>query len=131
MKQDPSDCPFCHFDADREIIFENDLVYSTSDMYPVNKGHALVITKRHCSSYFELTDEEQSSCWKMVNEVKEVLVEQFNPDGFNIGINVNEAAGQTISHVHIHIIPRYMGDIDNPEGGVRGVIPNKRMYRLQ
>lgn len=107
------------------------MAYATFDIYPVNKGHVLIIPKRHCGDYFELTDEEQSSCWKMVNKVKELLSERFNPDGFNVGINIGKVAGQTINHVHIHLIPRYKGDIDEPEGGVRGVIPSKRKYKSE
>jgi len=122
-------CPFCNLDPSREIIAESELAFAIYDKYPVNKGHTLIIPKRHCSSYFELTPEEQASCWQMVNELKTVMTEKYNTDGFNIGININEEAGQTIPHVHIHLIPRYKGDIDQPEGGVRGVIPEKRLYR--
>ena len=121
-------CPFCQIDPNREIINENELAYSVYDNYPVSNGHSLVIPKRHCSNYFDLTIEEQNACWSMVNKIKEHIESEFKPDGFNIGININEAAGQTILHVHIHIIPRYKGDIDNPEGGVRGVIPDNRLY---
>lgn len=122
-------CPFCNIEPDREIIADNTNVFAVFDKYPVNIGHALIIPKRHCKSYFDLTKQEQEDCWTMVNEVEQVLSQEFNPDGFNIGININEAAGQTIDHVHIHLIPRYTGDIENPEGGVRGVISEKRMYR--
>lgn len=122
-------CPFCNIEPGREIITENENIFAVYDKYPVNMGHALIIPKRHCRNYFELTKEGQENCWIIVNEVKKILSQKFNPDGFNIGININEAAGQTIDHVHIHLIPRYKGDIENPEGGVRGVIPDKRMYR--
>ena len=124
------ECPFCNLDPTREIISESTLTFAIYDKYPVNTGHTLIIPRRHCSSYFELTDEEQISCWQMVNELKTVLTKKYNPDGFNIGININQAAGQTIPHVHIHLIPRFKGDIPEPEGGVRGVIPEKRMYRF-
>lgn len=122
-------CPFCNPETVRENVLENKTAYSVFDKFPVSKGHALVIPKRHCSGYFELTTEEQNSCWTMVNELKAVIAKKYNPDGYNIGINISEAAGQTIPHVHIHLIPRYTGDIKNPEGGVRGVIPSKRLYR--
>jgi diadenosine tetraphosphate (Ap4A) HIT family hydrolase len=128
MMDDLSYCPFCNPESGREIILENDLAYAMFDKFPVNKGHVLIIAKRHCADYFELTDEEQASCWKMVNELKDILTKKYHPDGFNIGININEAAGQTIPHVHIHLIPRYNGDVAEPEGGVRGVIPEKRKY---
>jgi len=122
-------CPFCNPESGREIILGNELCYCVYDKYPVSKGHALIIPKRHCSDYFELTSEEQSACWNMVNAMKDITFRKLNPDGYNIGINVNEPAGQTIPHVHIHLIPRYKGDLKDPEGGVRGVIPEKRMYR--
>jgi len=124
-------CPFCIPKTSREIILENELCYCLYDKYPVSKGHALIIPKRHCSDYFELTPAEQTACWAMVNELKQILDNKYHPDGFNIGLNVNEAAGQTVSHVHIHLIPRYKGDVTEPEGGVRGVIPEKRMYRIR
>jgi diadenosine tetraphosphate (Ap4A) HIT family hydrolase len=121
-------CPFCNPESERELIVESATAYAIFDKFPVNKGHALVIPKRHCANYFELTFKEQSACLFMINTVKQILTKKFNPDGFNIGININEAAGQTIPHVHIHVIPRYEGDVKESRGGVRGVIPNKRTY---
>lgn len=129
MKKKFTDCPFCKPNIDREAILENAATYSMSDKFPVTKGHTLIIPKRHCASYFELTFEEQISCWHMVNELKNILTEKFHPNGFNIGINANEAAGQTIPHAHIHLIPRYIGDVIEPEGGKRGIIPDKKKYR--
>lgn len=123
-----TDCPFCNPDSKRELIVESATAYAIFDKFPVNKGHALVIPKKHCSNYFELTFKEQSACMFMVNEVKKIIQKRFNPDGFNVGININEAAGQTVPHVHIHLIPRYKGDVKEPRGGVRGVIPNKQSY---
>jgi diadenosine tetraphosphate (Ap4A) HIT family hydrolase len=104
------------------------MVYPIYDKFPEINGHALLIPKRHCADYFELSSKEQSACWSLVNTVKQILKEKFIRDGFNIGINVNKEAGQTIDHVHIHLIPRYKGDVKDPEGGVRGVIPEKRNY---
>lgn len=126
-----SACPFCNLDTQRELIVESPTTYSVYDRFPVSNGHALIIPKRHCADYFELTLEEQSDCWSSVNTVKQILVQKYNPDGFNVGINVNKEAGQTIPHVHIHLIPRYKGDVKDPEGGVRGVIPEKRIYKLK
>ena len=103
-------------------------IFSFYDKFPVSKGHALVVPKRFVSNYFELTLKEQTACWIVVNKVKAILQEKYNPDGFNIGINIGEKAGQTINHVHIHLIPRYDGDVEEPSGGVRGVIPNKQKY---
>jgi diadenosine tetraphosphate (Ap4A) HIT family hydrolase len=122
------DCPFCNPDSEREIIVESATAYALFDKFPVNKGHALIIPKKHCANYFDLTFKEQSACWFILNAVKEIIQYKFNPDGFNIGVNINESAGQTIPHVHIHLIPRYGGDIENPKGGIRGVIPSKKDY---
>ena len=94
----------------------------------MNNGHALIIPKKHVSNYFELSFKEQSACWFVLNSVQKIIQEKFNPDGFNIGININETAGQTVPHVHIHLIPRYNGDVEIPRGGVRGVIPDKKEY---
>lgn len=123
-----SDCPFCNPDSERELIVESATAYAIYDKFPVSEGHALIIPKRHCLDYFDLTFKEQAACIFMQNKVKEVLTARFNPDGFNIGINIGESAGQTVHHVHIHLIPRYKGDVEEPKGGVRGVIPNKQKY---
>jgi diadenosine tetraphosphate (Ap4A) HIT family hydrolase len=128
MNDDTQFCPFCIREEGREIIIENDLAYATYDKYPVSTGHALIISKRHCGNYFDLTPEEQSSCWDLMNGVKEIIRDRLHPDGFNIGVNIGEASGQTIPHVHIHLIPRYQGDVREPKGGVRGVIPKKKKY---
>jgi diadenosine tetraphosphate (Ap4A) HIT family hydrolase len=125
---DTSISPFFSKDVRHELISESLYAFSFYDLFPVTKGHALVVPKRLVSNYFELTWLEQQECWKMVNKVKSILQEKYNPDGFNIGINVNEAAGQTIFHCHIHVIPRYNGDHDSPMGGVRAVIPGKKEY---
>jgi len=127
-KSDNIECPFCNPDQDRELIVESATVYAIYDKFPVNKGHALIIPKKHCSNYFDLTFKEQSACTFMMNKVKSILEQEFNPDGFNVGININEPAGQSIPHVHIHLIPRYKGDVDDPFGGVRGVVPGKQKY---
>jgi len=122
-------CLFCDISKDKKrIINEDDLVFAIYDAYPVNKGHVLIITKRHVSSYFELTKDENFSIQNMIMNLKIMLDKKFIPDGYNIGINIGEFAGQTVMHCHVHLIPRYKGDIDNPRGGVRGVIPNKRIY---
>jgi len=121
-------CPFCNPDKYGTIIAESDGAFAIYDRYPVNSGHVLIIPKRHCPDYFDLLTIEQTSCWELVNLVKHVVDEKFRPDGFNIGINNLQAAGQTIHHVHIHLIPRYHGDVDRPHGGIRGVIPGKKEY---
>ena len=118
-------CPFCD-EANYER--EGDLAFTKTDSYPVSKGHTLVIPKRHISSYFECTDAERLELWSLVEVVKALLERTFEPDGFNIGINIGAAAGQTVPHMHVHVIPRYHGDMDDPRGGVRGVIPEKQKY---
>jgi len=128
MKYTAENCPFCTNESDRELILESDTVFAIFDKFPVSKGHALIIPKRHCADYFDLSTEEQVNCFDLLNKVQKLISAQFKPDGFNIGVNVNEAGGQTIPHVHIHLIPRYKGDIANPEGGIRGVIPGKKEY---
>jgi len=126
--QTEHDCPFCRPEPQRELIAESATVYAIADKYPVSPGHTLIIPKRHCAGFFELSFKEQSACMFMANAVKEILEKQYRPGGYNIGVNIGETAGQTISHVHIHLIPRYRGDVPEPRGGVRGVIPDKRDY---
>src|SRR5690554_5524122 len=111
--------PFLIGDEIRELIVETATVFSFYDKFPVSKGHALIVPKRLVSNYFELTLKEQMACWIVVNKIKAILQEKYNPEGFNIGINVEEPAGQTIWHCHIHVIPRYKGDVEVPRGGVR------------
>ncbi len=120
-------CPFCS-PSEEDIILKNDLCYARFDKYPVNKGHILIIPFRHFDNYFDATKEEKIALIELIDEAKQYLDKNFNPDGYNIGVNVGKTAGQTIMHVHIHIIPRYKGDMDNPRGGVRGVIPEKQKY---
>ena len=120
--------PFLTGDETRELIVETATVFSFYDKFPVSKGHSLIVPKRLVSNYFDLTLKEQTACWIVANKVKTILQKKYNPDGFNIGININADAGQTIWHSHIHIIPRYNGDVENPRGGIRAVIPNKKEY---
>ena len=107
---------------------QNELAYCERDSYPVSPGHSLIIPFRHCASFFELTSEETTACMALLVQERMVLDDEFNPDGYNIGVNVNAAAGQSIFHVHIHLIPRYTGDSSRPQGGVRQVIPEKAEY---
>ncbi len=121
-------CPFCNLSQRVEIICETATCIAFYDGYPVSPGHALIIPKRHVASYFDLTNHEREAMNVVLQYVRQKLDERFHPDGYNIGINVNEAAGQSVFHVHMHLIPRYKGDVPNPKGGVRGVIPNKQKY---
>ena len=121
------ECPFCN-PSSEDIIIQNELCYARFDKFPVNKGHILIIPFRHFSNYFDATKDEKISIINLIDKAKVFLDKEFKPDGYNIGVNIGKYAGQTICHVHIHIIPRYKGDIDNTKGGIRGVIPSKRLY---
>jgi diadenosine tetraphosphate (Ap4A) HIT family hydrolase len=123
----PLTCPFCNPVFD-EIVAKNDLCYARWDRYPVSKGHLLVIPFRHTAEYFSLTVEEKQSILALIDACKEVIEENFRPAGYNIGFNVGEAAGQTVMHCHCHVIPRYVGDVKEPRGGVRGVVPERKGY---
>jgi diadenosine tetraphosphate (Ap4A) HIT family hydrolase len=127
-KENTKVSPFFSREQTPELIVETATVFSFYDKFPVSLGHALVVPKRLVPNYFDLTLKEQTACWIVVNKVKSILQEKYYPDGFNVGLNINEAAGQTIWHSHIHIIPRYSGDVENPRGGIRGVISGKKEY---
>ena len=100
------------------------------DKNPVTPGHALVIPLRHEPNFLAIRHEEIEAIWTLVGEAKALIDRQFHPDGYNLGVNVGELAGQTIGHAHLHLIPRYRGDTENPRGGVRSVIPAKQQYEL-
>ncbi len=118
----------CRFCSPREVTGRNELAYCERDSYPVSPGHSLIIPFRHCASFFDLTSEEVTACMELLAHERVVLDDEFSPDGYNFGVNVNAAAGQGIFHVHIHLIPRYTGDSSRPQGGVRQVIPEKADY---
>jgi diadenosine tetraphosphate (Ap4A) HIT family hydrolase len=124
-------CPFCEIEKridESRIIYQDSTWIAILDNYPVSEGHTLLIPKRHCKSYFDLNFIELESVGVTIGIVKRILDTKYKPDGYNIGINCGEAAGQTVMHCHIHIIPRYNGDCENPRGGVRGVIPSRMDY---
>ena len=121
-------CLFCEKIDDDKIIYQDSSWFAVYDNYPVSKGHVLLIPKRHVKTYFELNYVELASVGVNIGIVKRILDKKFNPTGYNIGINCGESAGQTIPHCHIHIIPRYDGDVEDPRGGVRGCIPEKMKY---
>ncbi len=122
-------CVFCEIlKHQKYVVYENDLVFSILDEYPVSKGHVLIIPKRHVEDYFSLTYAEKAAIDDAIMWLKDCINRKYHPDGYNIGINNGLAAGQTIMHAHVHLIPRYQGDMDYPQGGVRGVIPDKQKY---
>ncbi len=118
----------CRFCSPREVTGRNELAYCERDSYPVSPGHSLIIPFRHCANFFDLSSEEVTACMELLAHERLVLDDEFSPDGYNFGVNVNAAAGQGIFHVHIHLIPRYTGDSSRPQGGVRQVIPEKADY---
>ena len=110
-------CPFCNPIAE-DIVAKNDLCYARWDRFPVNKGHLLVIPFRHTPDFFSMTIDERQALVALVASCKEVIEENFSPDGYNIGFNAGAAAGQTVMHCHCHVIPRYVGDVKEPRGGI-------------
>ncbi len=123
----PLTCPFCN-PSREEIVLANDLCYARYDKFPVSPGHLLLVPYRHIPTLFDATDEELAALLALVREAKTLLDGRFHPDGYNVGVNVGKAAGQTVMHLHVHVIPRYEGDVADPRGGVRGVVPEKRVY---
>jgi diadenosine tetraphosphate (Ap4A) HIT family hydrolase len=107
---------------------ENDLAVAFKDGFPVNPGHTLIVPRRHVERFFELTAEEQAALWRLLPELKQRLDARHAPAGYNVGLNVGEAAGQTVGHAHVHLIPRYAGDVEDPRGGVRWVVPARAKY---
>ena len=112
----------------KEKIVENDHAFAVYDKYPVAEGHTLVVPKKEIADLFELEDEEYHACFDLVKQVRKILIDVYQPQGFNVGINNSPVAGQTIPHAHIHVIPRYKGDVKNPRGGIRNIIPEKGDY---
>jgi len=129
MKDPNNPCLFCNTEKSG-IDHENNLAYASYDTYPVSDYHCLVIPKRHVKDYFELTNEELIACNDLVKIVKEEIINKdTSVKAFNIGANVGKISGQSIMHCHIHLIPRREGDVENPQGGVRSVIPKKQHYK--
>jgi diadenosine tetraphosphate (Ap4A) HIT family hydrolase len=124
-------CPLC---SHKDIVIENgraienELAYVLTDTNPVSLGHCLIISRRHVAEFFDATPAEKIAIFELIDEMKSIIDKKHRPDGYNIGVNIGKAAGQSVPHIHIHMMPRYAGDIENPRGGVRGVIPNKQKY---
>ncbi len=120
-------CPFCALSGER-IVTSDGLSIVVRDGFPVSPGHTLIIPRRHIGSFFEADPDERASLLQLLDEAQQALASELHPDGWNIGINDGPAAGQTVPHLHIHLIPRYAGDSADPRGGVRWVIPGKANY---
>lgn len=114
--------------CDEGGYIEGRFLYARFDKFPVSPGHTLIIPFRHAETWFDLTIAERREVLELIDQVKAYLDGEYSPDGYNIGMNCGESAGQTVPHAHIHVIPRYNNDMDNPRGGVRGVIPGKQQY---
>jgi len=128
MKDPNNPCIFCNIKKS-DLTDENELAYLSYDSYPVTDLHCLIIPKRHVKNYFELTDEEIVACNKLIKKIKkEIENKDSTVKGFNIGTNSGKTAGQSIMHCHIHLIPRREGDVKDPQGGIRSVIPLKQYY---
>jgi diadenosine tetraphosphate (Ap4A) HIT family hydrolase len=118
-------CPFCSTEG---AALSNALAYARYDINPVSRGHLLIIPRRHVADWFDVRADERQAIFSLADEARARLLTELAPDGFNLGINVGRVAGQTVFHAHLHLIPRYQGDVENPRGGVRGVIPAKQQY---
>ena len=128
MKNPNNPCLFCNV-KESGYDYENDLAYASFDTYPVSKDHCLIIPKRHIKDYFDLSNEELIACDQLAKIVKdEIISKDHLVKGFNLGTNIGKASGQSIFHCHFHLIPRREGDVENPQGGVRSVIPSKQHY---
>src|SRR5271170_761267 len=123
MPQPGPNCMFC--DPGREVLAQNEAAVAVLDSFPVSPGHTLVLPRRHVVTIWDFRPDEYELCFRLVRDLQSLLTTRFAPDGFNVGVNCGEAAGQSVWHAHIHVIPRYMGDTPNPRGGVRHVIPLK------
>lgn len=121
-------CPFCERIAAGKVETESRLAVAFPDGFPVSNGHSLIVPRRHEADFFALTQAEQEDMLAVAREVESLLRSKHSPAGFNVGINVGTAAGQTVGHAHLHLIPRYAGDVPDPRGGVRWVIPTKAPY---
>ena len=132
MIRDPNNpCLFCNA-KESGIAAENEFAYASYDSYPVSDFHCLIIPKRHVKDYFEMSDEELLACNDLITKIKnEILAKDKTVKAFNIGTNVGKISGQSIMHCHIHLIPRREGDVENPQGGVRSVIPKKQHYKRE
>ncbi|MEF8793138.1 HIT family protein [Thiohalorhabdus sp.] len=120
-------CPFCELGTQR-VLWSDDQAAVVPDTYPVSPGHMLVITKRHVGSFFETSEAERASIAEGLDAAKDLLERDFSPDAFNIGLNNGQAAGQSVPHLHVHLIPRYEGDKEDPRGGVRWILPESAQY---
>ena len=127
----PKPCPFCQFitgEVEKPILFQNETGFVVRDGFPITQGHTLIIPKQHIASFFDINQQQRQDLFELVDLAKADLDKQYQPASYNIGINDGEAAGQTIPHLHIHLIPRYIETGKDPRGGVRWLVPEKADY---
>ena len=129
MSESTDSCPFCG-KLNHTIVRENEHATAFRDAFPVSYGHTLIVPRRHVADLFDLSERELADAIGLVRQTKAQLLVEFSPSGFNVGVNIGRDAGQTVMHAHIHVIPRYAGDVADPTGGIRNVIPDKGRYSL-
>lgn len=121
------ECPFCDPEPER-ILLETEVGLAITDLFPVAEGHTLIIPRRHLRTIYDLPEADQAALWELTRAVRDDLVEELGPDGFTIGLNEGMAAGQSVDHAHIHVIPRFLGDVPDPTGGIRAIFPHRARY---
>lgn len=121
-------CPFCDRLAEGDLVAQNDLAVAFVDRYPLNPGHTLIVPRRHEPDFLALTEAEHSAVWRLVPQVRAYVDARYHPHGYNLGVNAGAAAGQTVWHAHLHVVPRYEGDVADPRGGIRWILPDRARY---
>ena len=122
------DCIFCDRIRAGEVLAQDATAVAFADAFPLTRGHTLIVPRRHEPDFLALSGDEHAAIWRLVAQVRAIVDRQHRPQGYNLGVNVGEAAGQTVGHAHLHVIPRYVGDVDEPRGGIRWIIPDKAKY---
>jgi diadenosine tetraphosphate (Ap4A) HIT family hydrolase len=128
VDESESGCPFCRRLREGDFLAESEVAAAFFDAFPLSPGHALIVPRRHESNLFALTIEEHDAMWRLLRPLRATIEQRHHPQGYNVGVNVGVAGGQTVGHVHLHCIPRYAGDVDDPRGGIRWIIPAKARY---
>ena len=123
MAHDADGCELCRPDM---VLLEEERAYVRTDNHSLSPGHVLIVPRRHVASFFDMSFEEKTAVLKLLDRAKEMIAKEHKPDGYNIGVNVGRAGGQSRMHVHVHLIPRYTGDVADPRGGIRCVLANRR-----
>ena len=124
-------CVFCERLTAGDLLCENEAAAAFLDVFPLSPGHALIVPKRHEPDFLRLTGDEGAAVWRLLGPVRDFLDGRFRPGGYNLGVNVGADAGQTVDHAHLHVIPRYAGDVPEPRGGIRWIIPAKARYWVE